>query len=162
MIFIGYTAEKPSARDIKALIENIKSTQASLYYIEGSSVSYDKLNKFAEFLPAFVISNLNSHDYREVKLQLSETGKYHPFTRQSELKAESVKLWNALPPGQMASVELKLKPGSVILLNEESARTNRGNGKPIFIVSEGGGQKKAMLMGTGGVTFDKLLGGIGD
>ena len=162
LIFIGYPSDNSSDSDIKALIENIKSTQASLYYIEGSSVSYDKLNKFAEFLPALVISNLNSHDYREVKLQLSETGKYHPFTRQSELKAESVKLWNALPPGQMASVELKLKPGSVILLNEESARTNRGNGKPIFLVSESGGQKNAMLMVTGSYTFDMLLRGIGD
>ncbi|MCH7886510.1 MAG: hypothetical protein IIA58_00930 [Candidatus Marinimicrobia bacterium] len=160
LIFIGYPSDNSSNGDIKNLIENIKSTQASLYYVEGSSVSYDKLNKFSEFLPALVNSNINSRGYREVKLQLSETGKYHPFTRQSEQTAETVKLWNALPPGQMASVEVRPKPGSVILL---SGHTNKGGGrKPIFLVSEIEGQKSAMLMVTGSYMFDMLLRGIGN
>ena len=160
LIFIGYPSDNSSNSDIKNLIENIKSTQASLYYVEGSSVSYEKLNKFSEFLPALVNSNTNSLDYVEVKLQLSETGKYHPFTRQSEQTAETAKLWNALPPGQLAGVEVKPKPGSVILL---SGRTNRGRGsKPIFLVSEIEGHKSAMLMLTGSYMFDMLLRGIGD
>lgn len=160
VIFIGYPSDNSSNSDITDLLENIKSTQASLYYIEGSSVNYDKLNKFSDFLPASINLNLNSHDYKEVKLQLSESGKYHPFTRQSERTAETVKLWNALPPAQLASVELLPKPGSVILL---SGRTKRGGGtKPIFLAAEIEGHKSAMLMVTGSYMFDMLLRGVGN
>ena len=160
LIFMGYPSANSSSSDLKNLIENIKSTQASLFYVEGSSVSYDKLNEFSEFLPASVNTNINSLDYIEVKLQLSETGKYHPFTRQSELAAETVKLWNALPPGQMTSVEVIPKPGSVVLL---SGHTNKGGGsKPIFLVSEIEGKKSAMLMVTDSYMFDMLLRGIGN
>jgi len=160
LIFIGYPSDNSSSSDINDLIENIKSTQASLYYVEGSSVSYDKLNKFSDFLPAVINSGVNSRDYIEVKLQLSEMGKYHPFTRQTEQTAETVKLWNALPPGQIASVEVKPKPGSVILL---SGHMNKGGGSnPVFLVSEIEGQKSAMLMVTGSYMFDMLLRGIGN
>ncbi|MCH7495955.1 MAG: hypothetical protein IH825_07705 [Candidatus Marinimicrobia bacterium] len=162
LIFIGYPSDNSSDSDIENLLENIKSTQASLYYVEGSSASYYKLNKFSEFLPALVKSNTSSRDYDEVRLQLSEMGKYHPFTRQSEYTAETVKLWNALPPGYAAGVEVEPKSGSVILVREKAERMNKDGGKPIFIVSEKEGQKSAMLMVTGSYMFDMLLRGIGN
>ena len=162
LIFIGYPSDNSSSSDLENLIENIKSTHASLYYVEGSSVSYSKLNKFSEFLPALIKTKTSLHDYNEVRLQLSAKGKYHPFTRQSEQTAESVKLWNALPPGYTASVEVEPKSGSVILVSEKSGSMNNDGGKPILIVSEREGQKSAMLMVTDSYIFDMLLRGIGD
>ena len=162
LIFIGYPSDNSSDSDIQKLIANIESTQASLFYVEGSSVNYNKLNKFSGFLPALLKSNVASHRYEEVKLRLSETGKYHPFTRQSEYATETVNLWDALPPGYVSSVVIEPKSDSVILLSDETGNMNADGGKPIYLVSEKGGQKSAMLMVTGSYTFDMLLRGIGN
>ena len=162
LIFIGYPSDNSSDSDIQKLIANIESTHASLFYVEGSSVNYNKLNKFSGFLPALLMSTTASHRYEEVKLQLSETGKDHPFTRHSEYATETIDLWNALPPGYVSSVGIEPKSGSVILLSEKSGNMNTEGGRPIFLLSEKGGRKSAMLMVTGSYMFDMLLIGIGN
>lgn len=162
IIFIGFPAKQTKDKDLRYLIDKINDSRTALFIVESPYADYTLLSKFNRFLPVEFPSERTNRDYYEAALQLTEEGKSHPFTRQSEFTEESSLLWNELPPAQLPAAQIKAAAKSTILLSAESRYFSEVNGVPVLIVKEGADRKSAVLTAVDSYTLHFLQIGVGD
>lgn len=162
MIFVGFPAKQTQDKDLRYLIDRISKSRTAIFFIESPNADYSLLSRFNRFLPVKFPSGITNRVYSEAALKLTEEGKSHPFTRQSEFTEESSILWDALPPAQLPVPSIRAGTNSTILLSAKSRNVSGVNEVPVLIVKEGTDGKSAVLTAVDSYTLHFLQIGVGD
>jgi len=162
IILIGFPTKQTKDKEFRNLNDMIRKSQSAIFIVESPNADYTLLSRFNPFLPVNFPSETHNRVYSEAALKLTEEGKSHPFTRQSEFKVESALLWEALPPAQLPEIHIKSAKNSVILLSAKLKNVSGINEVPVLIVKEGAERKSAVLTAVNSYTLHFLQIGIGD
>lgn len=162
IILQNFPPKKYSTRVISTLKNLLESEQIPIMFIAGNNINYQALSQLTDYLPiVFPV-----HDFNEFMVEpvLTVKGRIHPVTRIEDDEFENQALWQDIPPIFYSTQNIRIYPGSEILLAAEPVQKNfrlTNKALPLVVTKKLGNHKSLMITGYEIWRWDLMLWGVG-